>query len=80
MLFVRLMRSGAGRGVRIAAGAGLIAVGAAAGGTIGTILVIVGSVPLLAGVFNVCLFAPLFGFDLRGRERAARRPRTGRSA
>jgi hypothetical protein len=67
MSFVRLMRSGAGRGVRIAAGAALIAVGIAVGGTSGTILVIVGPVPVLAGLFNVCLVAPLLGLDLRGR-------------
>jgi hypothetical protein len=28
--------------------------------------------PEAAGVFNVCLFAPLFGLDLMGRKRAAR--------
>lgn len=73
MSFVKLMGSGAGRGLRIAAGAALIVAGIAAGATGGTILVIVGLVPLLAGVFNVCLLARLIGLDLRGRERAARR-------
>jgi len=68
MSFVRLMGSRVGRGVRIAAGATLIAAGIAAGGKSGTILAILGVVPLLAGVFNVCLVAPLLGLGLRGGE------------
>ena len=32
----------------------------------GLILAVVGAVPLLAGVFDVCLFAPLFGGPLKG--------------
>jgi hypothetical protein len=53
-----------------AAGA-LIVAGIAIGGTGGTILAIVGVVPLAAGAFNVFLFAPLFGLDFTGHKRAA---------
>ena len=33
--------------------------------------VIVGVVPIVAGAFNVCLFAPLVGLDFTGHKRAA---------
>ena len=70
MSFVSFMRSGAGRGLRIVAGGAIVA-GIAIGATGGTILAIVGVVPLAAGVFNVCLFAPLFGLDFAGHKRTA---------
>ncbi len=41
-------------------------------GTGGLILAVVGAVPLLAGAFDVCLFAPLFGAPLKGAEARAR--------
>jgi len=45
----------------------LIAVGlAVVGGTGGIVLAVVGLATLLAGVFDVCLFAPLFGAPLKG--------------
>jgi hypothetical protein len=70
MHFVTFMRSGAGRGARIAAGAVIIIVGlAAVGGAAGVVIAVIGLVPLLAGVFNFCLFAPLFGMDLKGEKR-----------
>jgi hypothetical protein len=42
------------------------------GGTGGIVLAVVGLVPLLAGVFDVCLFAPLFGAPLKGADVRAR--------
>ncbi len=67
MGFVSFMSSTAGRLLRIVAGIALILVGLLAiGGTGGVILAIVGLVPLAAGVFNFCLFGPLFGVGLRG--------------
>lgn len=67
MGFVGFMRSGAGRGTRIAAGAAIIAVGlAGVGGSAGVVIAVIGLVPLLAGIFNFCLFAPLFGMDFMG--------------
>jgi hypothetical protein len=62
MGFARFMSSLSGRLLRIVAGIALIIVGLAVlHGTVGIILAVVGLVPLLAGVFNVCVFAPLFG-------------------
>jgi|NGEPerStandDraft_6_1074524.scaffolds.fasta_scaffold200824_1 hypothetical protein len=64
---VRWMSSVAGRLTRIGAGVALIVVGLAAGG--GWRLVsALGVVPLLAGVLDVCLFAPLMKQPLRGRD------------
>lgn len=68
MGFVNFMRSNAGRLLRIVAGLALILVGLfVIGGTGGVIVAIVGLVPLAAGIFNFCLFGPLFGVDLWGR-------------
>ena len=73
MGFAQFMSSGLGRGLRIVAGIVLIAVGlAGVGGTGGIVLAVVGLVPLLAGVFDVCLFAPLFGAPLKGADVRAR--------
>jgi hypothetical protein len=73
MGFAQFMSSGVGRGLRIVAGIILIAVGlAVVGGTGGIVLAVVGLVPLLAGVFDVCLFAPLFGAPLKGADVRAR--------
>lgn len=35
-------------------------------GTTGIVLAVVGLVPLLAGLFDFCVFAPLFGAPLSG--------------
>jgi len=73
MGFAQFMSSGLGRGLRIAAGIILIAVGlAVVGGIGGIVLAVVGLVPLLAGAFDVCLFAPLFGAPLKGADVRAR--------
>ena len=57
----------AGRLVRVIAGVVLIVVGlAVVGGVGGWILAIVGLVPLVAGVFDWCFFAPLFGLPFLG--------------
>jgi len=51
-----------GRLLRILAGIALIIMGlAVVHGTGGIVLAIVGLVPLAGGIFNVCVFAPLFG-------------------
>ena len=65
--FVSFMSSTAGRLVRIVAGIVLIAVGLlVVEDTAGIILAVVGLAPLLAGAFDFCLFAPLFGSPLSG--------------
>lgn len=71
MAFVSFMQSSAGRGLRIIAGAAIIAGGIAVGGVGGIVLVLVGLVPLAAGIFKLCLFAPLLGLTLKGGERRA---------
>ncbi len=65
--FVTFMASTAGRIARIVAGIALIVWGMIGlGGTAGLIVAVIGAVPLLAGVFDFCLFAPLFGAPLSG--------------
>ena len=63
------MASTTGRIVRVIAGLALILWGVLGlGGTIGIILAVVGAVPFLAGLFDFCVFAPLFGNPLSGKK------------
>ena len=65
--FVKFMASTAGRIARGVVGILLIAWGLLGiGGTGGIILAIVGLLPLVAGLFDFCVFAPLFGAPLSG--------------
>lgn len=65
--FVNFMASTTGRIARIVAGLVLIVLGLfSITGTTGIIVAIVGALPLLAGVFDFCVFAPLFGRPLSG--------------
>lgn len=65
--FVTFMASNTGRITRIAAGIALVVWGwFGLAGTTGTIVAVVGLVPLAAGVFDFCVFAPLFGAPLSG--------------
>lgn len=69
MGFARFMTSLAGRLIRIAAGIALIVIGLfVIGGTGGIILAVVGLVPLIAPLVNVCVFAPLFGGPFFARD------------
>ena len=62
MGFARFMASPVGRLIRIVAGIALVYVGLATmGGTGGWVVAIIGLVPLAAGVFDFCVFAPLIG-------------------
>jgi hypothetical protein len=72
--FVTFMASTAGRIVRIVAGIVLIAAGLLGiGGATGIIVAVIGALPLLAGLFDFCVFAPLFGAPLSGaKARAAK--------
>lgn len=68
-LFVKFMASKTGRITRIIAGAALIAWGLLGlTGTIGIVVAVIGLVPLLAGIFDVCVFAPLFRNPFKGSE------------
>lgn len=76
MAFIGFMASGAGRFARIVAGLALIGIGALAlHGPGGVALAVVGAVPLAAGVFDLCLFAPLFRLPVLGTAIRARATR-----
>jgi hypothetical protein len=67
--FVKFMSSTGGRITRIIAGLLLIVLGlSVVHGVGGTILAIIGLVPLVAGLFDFCVFAPLFGAPASGKK------------
>ncbi len=69
MAFALFMASPLGRGLRIVAGLVLLALGVFwIGNLVGWIVAAVGLVPLAAGVFDFCIFAPLFGAPLGGND------------
>jgi len=73
--FFNFMANSTGRIVRVVAGLLLIVIGIFwLHGAVGWVLAIVGLVPLLAGAFDKCVFAPLFGLPFNGPER---RPKVG---
>lgn len=65
--FVSFMASSAGRVTRLVAGIALVVWGwFGLASTTGIIVAIVGLLPLIAGLFDFCVFAPLFGAPLSG--------------
>lgn len=73
MGFAFFMAGLPGRLLRVIAGLALVVVGLGAlGGIGGTVLAVVGLVPLLAGAANVCLLAPLLGLPFSGQAVLAR--------
>ncbi|HMB23389.1 MAG: DUF2892 domain-containing protein [Chloroflexota bacterium] len=65
--FVKFMAATAGRITRIVTGLALVLWGwMGLGGATGLVITIVGLVPLAAGLFDFCVFAPLFGAPLSG--------------
>lgn len=65
--FVFFLASNTGRIVRIIGGLALVVWGRfGLSGTTALIVMLTGAVPLLAGTFDVCLFAPLFGAPMSG--------------
>jgi hypothetical protein len=65
--FVKFMASTTGRIVRIVTGIALVVWGLVGlGGTAGIVVAVIGAVPLVAGMFDFCVFAPLFGNPLSG--------------
>ena len=65
--FFRFIANPAGRLLRIVAGIILVVVGLMwIHGAGGWILAVIGLVPLAAGVFDWCVFAPLFGLPFVG--------------
>ncbi len=67
--FVSFMASGTGRLVRILAGLALIAWGwLGLHGAASIVVMVIGLLPLVAGLFDFCVFAPLFGAPLSGQK------------
>ena len=64
---IKVLASSTGRAIRVVAGIGLVALRLLGlEGAAGIVVAIIGAVPLLAGVFDFCVFAPLFGCPLSG--------------
>lgn len=68
MAFALFMASAAGRLVRVAAGLAMLGIGYSMHTTGGTILAVVGLLPLAAGALDICALGPLFGAPLRGAD------------
>ncbi len=68
--FATFMASPAGRIIRIVAGLILVAVGLLVmhASVAGIVVAVVGLVPLVAGLFDFCVFAPLFGAPMSGQK------------
>lgn len=66
---IKFMATTYGRIIRVVVGIALVAWGLLGlSGTAGIIIAVIGLVPLLAGIFDVCVFAPLFGNPFKGKE------------
>jgi len=64
---VVFLASNTGRIVRIIGGLALVVLGRfGLSGTTSLVVMVIGVVPLLAGTFDFCVFAPLFGAPLSG--------------
>ena len=69
----RFLASSSGRATRGVAGVALVVVGLVwIRGLAGAIVAIVGLAPIAAGVFDVCLFAPLARLPFNGSELRAK--------
>jgi hypothetical protein len=76
MKFLQFIASPAGRLLRIVASLALIIAGLMMHSTGGYILAVVGLAPLLAGVFDFCIFAPLFKMPFMGKDIRAKKVTT----
>jgi Protein of unknown function (DUF2892) len=76
MAFAEFMASPLGRGLRVVFGGLLIYVGLnRVQGVAGTVIALLGLVPIVTGLLNLCVLGPLLGAPFRGSEvRAASRP------
>ena len=67
--FVSFMSSSAGRVARVVGGIALIGAGLiAVGGVGGYVIAALGLIPLAAGLFDFCLFAPIFRVPFSGEK------------
>ena len=67
MAFARFMAGPIGRGIRVVAGLVIIVAGLVIGSAGGYLLAAVGLVPLMAGLLNVCFFAPVLKAPFSGK-------------
>ena len=68
MKFSKFMASGLGRLLRVIAGLVLFYLGfGIMNNTPGYIIGVIGIIPLVAGVFDFCIMAPLFGMPFMGK-------------
>jgi hypothetical protein len=65
MSFLHFMNSKVGRGIRVAMGVALLAIGLAIGGGAGVGLAVFSVLPIATGLFGVCPVNPLFGQSMR---------------
>ncbi|MFO0882055.1 MAG: DUF2892 domain-containing protein [Candidatus Saccharimonadales bacterium] len=69
MGFAKFMSSVWGRLLRVVAGLAIMYVGYfVVTGVLGYVIMAVGALPLIAGIFDFCIFAPLFGGPFKGSE------------
>ncbi|MCJ7724915.1 MAG: DUF2892 domain-containing protein [Acidimicrobiia bacterium] len=67
--FFGFMASAAGRAARVITGIALLLVGLlVVKGAGGVVLAVIALVPLLAGLFDVCVFSRLFGGPFKGAD------------
>lgn len=65
---ISFLASSIGRIIRVVAGIALVVWGLwGLSGIAGIIVALIGAVPLLAGLFDFCVFAPLFGNPFSGK-------------
>ena len=68
MKFAEWMATPLGRGLRVAFGGVLIYLGLnVLQGVAGTVVALLGIVPIATGLLNLCLIGPLLGAPMRGR-------------
>ena len=70
--FVKFMVSMSGRILRIVAGLAIIAIGIFLLPNVKWLLIIIGLIPLSAGIFDFCILAPLMGYYLSGKKNRER--------
>ncbi len=66
--FAKFMAKPLGQIIKVASGAAIIWWGWTMGGTAGTIVMVVGVIPVIGGVFNVCGIAPFIGVPFKGKD------------
>jgi hypothetical protein len=68
MLLLGFMASRTGRWARILAGAGMVVGGLVSGSSRGAVVALAGLAPLIGGVLDLHLLAPLLGYPLHGAD------------